>query len=226
MDVDYRVVVADDGSQDATAQLTDDFGPRISTLRLSHCGKGHAVREAMLSATGQVLAFTDADLPYDLAALRQGFGWIRRRECDVVLGTRHARGSGGLAQRRWLRRLASRAFRTVVKRLILDDLADSQCGLKLFSRRAAVEIFSRAQIDGFAFDVEVILLAQRLGLVCSAMPVTLVNETASTVSLARDVVPMLLDVMRVSVRLGHDPLVPQLQRGWGQLPVKQKRSAA
>ena len=72
--VDYRVLVADDGSTDRTAALTGGFGPRFSTLSLkNHGGKGRAVKTAMLSATGRVLAFTDADLPFDLAALRQGY---------------------------------------------------------------------------------------------------------------------------------------------------------
>src|SRR5487761_1451373 len=64
--VDYRVVVVDDGSRDRTARVSEQFGRRFSTLRLNaHAGKGAAVRQGMLAATGQLVAFTDADLPYD-----------------------------------------------------------------------------------------------------------------------------------------------------------------
>ena len=75
--IDYRVLVADDGSTDCTATLAQQFGPRCSTLRVTpQGGKGRAVRIAMLRATGRVLAFTDADLPFQLTALRQGCEWI------------------------------------------------------------------------------------------------------------------------------------------------------
>ena len=72
-------------------------------------------------------------------------------------------------------------------------MTDTQCGLKLFERRAALEIFGRATIDGFAFDAEVVMLTQRLGLPFRRVPVTLVHEFASTLSLRRNVLPMLSD---------------------------------
>ena len=76
--VDYRVLVADDGSTDRTAALTQRLGPRFSTLRIvPQGGKGRAIRIAMLRATGRVLAFTDADLPFQLSAMQQGYDWIR-----------------------------------------------------------------------------------------------------------------------------------------------------
>jgi dolichyl-phosphate beta-glucosyltransferase len=73
-DIRSRVVVVDDGSSDGTARLTDRFDRRFSTIRLpQRQGKGSAVRTGMLCATGGVVAFTDADLPFDLDALREGF---------------------------------------------------------------------------------------------------------------------------------------------------------
>ena len=102
--VDYRILVVDDGSTDRTAALTRDLGPRCSTLRLTpQGGKGRAVRTAMLRATGRVLAFTDADLPFKLTALRQGYQWIRRGACEVVFGARDIEGAENLARRRLLR---------------------------------------------------------------------------------------------------------------------------
>jgi dolichyl-phosphate beta-glucosyltransferase len=199
--VDYRLLVADDGSTDRTAALTRDLGPRCSTLRLTpQGGKGRAVRTAMLRATGRVLCFTDADLPFRLTALQQGCEWIRHGRCEVVFGARDIEGSENLAPRRLLRRLATFAFREVVRRLVSHEVTDTQCGLKLFSRRAALEIFSRATIDGFAFDAEVVLLTHRLGLPFRRVPVTLVNEFSSTLSLRRNALPMLLDVARLRWR--------------------------
>ncbi|MEN6406943.1 MAG: glycosyltransferase [Thermoguttaceae bacterium] len=199
--IDYRVLVVDDGSRDCTAELTRRFGPRFSTIRLSpQGGKGRAVRVAMLRATGRVLCFTDADLPFELSALRQGFQWIDEGGCDVVFGARDIDGAAYRAARRPLRRLATFAFREIVRRLVSREVTDTQCGLKLFSRRAAWEIFARSAIDGFAFDTEVVLLTHRLGLPFRRIPVTLVNEFSSTLSLRRHAIPMLLDVLRLRWR--------------------------
>lgn len=199
--VDYRVMVADDGSTDRTATLTRKLGPRCSTLRVTpQGGKGRAVRTAMLRATGRVVAFTDADLPFQLTALRQGYEWIHGRQCDVVFGARDIEGAEHKARRRLARRLATFAFREVVRRFVSREVTDTQCGLKLFDRLAALEIFSRATIDGFAFDAEVVMLTHRLGLPFRRVPVSLINEFSSTLSLRRNALPMLLDVVHVWLR--------------------------
>lgn len=199
--VDYRVVVADDGSSDRTAVLTRDMGPRYSTLRLiPQGGKGRAVRTAMLRATGRVVAFTDADLPFKLDALQQGYEWVRSGKCEVVFGARDIEGAENLATRRLMRRLATFAFREIVRRVVSREITDTQCGLKLFSRQAALEIFGRATIDGFAFDAEIVMLTHKLDLAFRRVPVTLVNEFSSTLSLRRNALPMLLDVIRAKMR--------------------------
>jgi dolichyl-phosphate beta-glucosyltransferase len=199
--VDYRVLVADDGSTDSTASLARNLGPRCSTLRVSpQGGKGRAIRMAMLRATGRVLAFTDADLPFQLDALRQGYEWISANHCSVVFGARDIKGAENLAPRRLARRMATTTFRAIVSRFVSREVTDTQCGLKLFARPAALEIFGRATIDGFAFDAEVVMLTHRLGLSFRRVPVTLVNEFASTLSLSRNALPMLLDVMKVWFR--------------------------
>ncbi|HEX5443023.1 MAG TPA: glycosyltransferase [Pirellulales bacterium] len=199
--VDYRVVVVDDGSQDGTALVSRRFGRRFSTLCLGRrCGKGAAVRQGMLAATGRVVAFTDADLPYDLGALRTACEWIETGECEAVFGARDIAGSACQARRRLSRIAASAAFRQVVKLAISRDVTDTQCGLKAFSRRAAIEIFSRTTLDGFAFDAEVVLLCHRLRLTFRRVPVRLVNEYSSTLSLSRHSGRMLRDVLWLAWR--------------------------
>ncbi len=224
--VDYRVLVADDGSTDRTAALTGGLGPRFSTLRLrNHCGKGRAVKTAMLSATGRVLAFTDADLPFDLAALRQGYDILSGGNCQVVFGARDLAGSRHLAPRHWSREMATRVFRAIVKTLISRQITDTQCGLKLFTRQAALDIFSRVNIDGFAFDAEVVFLTHRLGLAFQRIPVTLINDYASTLSLRRNALPMLAEVLRIWWRanFAHPrpaPRVVYLQEKLAEQPKK------
>jgi dolichyl-phosphate beta-glucosyltransferase len=198
---DYRILVVDDGSTDWTASIAAEYGPRCSAIRLAQCGgKGRAVRNAMLRATGRFLAFTDADLPFHLAAMQAGYDLLNRGQCRVVFGARDLPGSAFLARRHLARQMATRIFRAVVSRLVSHQVTDTQCGLKLFERRAALEIFSRTTIDGFAFDAEVVMLTHRLGLPFERIPVTLINDYASTLSLRRNSVPMLADVVRLWLR--------------------------
>ena len=194
--IDYRVLVADDGSTDGTPRLAAQMGPRFSTVSLArNRGKGAAVRNAMLRATGRVMAFTDADLPFELESLIQAYELVRDRRCEVVFGARDMAQSVHRAKRKLARTLATWLFREVVKRLVSREVTDTQCGLKAFSRRAAHEIFSRLTLDGFSFDAEVVFLAQRLGLEFQRIPVNLVREYGSTLSLRRHTLPMFRDIV-------------------------------
>lgn len=229
--IDYRVLVMDDGSRDGTATISDGFGPKFSTIRLARQqGKGAAIRQGMLVATGQIIAFTDADLPYDLSALKTACEWIRRGECEAVFGARDLTESRHEARRRASRIIASTVFREVVKRVISREVTDTQCGLKAFSRRAAREIFSRTTIDGFAFDAEVVLLARRLLLPFRRVPVTLVNEYSSTLSLSRHAGKMLRDVLGLGLRDwlagGRAPSVRWQSAASGEAEAQPQRRAA
>lgn len=199
--IDYRVLVINDGSVDRTTEIAASFGPRFSTLDMPcQSGKGAAVRTGMIAATGHVVAFTDADLPYDLAALRAGYAWVLRGGCDVVFGARDLEESRHDVPRKLSRSIATTVFRGVVSTLISRQITDTQCGLKIFSHRAAQAIFSQTQIDGFAFDAEVVYLTHYLNLAFRRVAVTLINEYASTLSLTRHALPMFTDVLKLRWR--------------------------
>jgi dolichyl-phosphate beta-glucosyltransferase len=226
--IDYRVVVVNDGSRDQTAHLTDNWGIRFSTISQANAGKGAAVRNGMVHATGRVVAFTDADLPYDLDSLRRGYEAIATGPSEVVFGARDLKESSVQAPRKLLRTLAHFVFRTAVQMLISWQVTDTQCGLKIFSRRAAHEIFSRTLIDGFAFDTEVVYLTRRLGLPFMRVPVTLINEYSSTISLTRHALPMLLDVIGLRWRAlrGKYDLAPVLRPAPKPVPAPSRSRAA
>ncbi|MFN7768426.1 MAG: glycosyltransferase [Planctomycetaceae bacterium] len=198
--VDYRVIVVDDGSSDGTSELVSDWGRYFSIVRQPNGGKGSAVRRGMLQATGRIVAFTDADLPYDLDALRNGYDQIYDHSVEVVFGARDLRESTTTVSRRLGRQIAHEVFRQCMRVLVSREVGDTQCGLKIFGRRAAREVFSRCVINGFAFDAEVVYLTHALGLSFSRIPVTLVNEYASTISLSRHALPMLGDVLAMRWR--------------------------
>jgi dolichyl-phosphate beta-glucosyltransferase len=227
--IDYRVLVVDDGSDDSTRTLTANRGPRFSTIIQPRSGKGAAVRSGMLAATGRVVAFTDADLPYELSALRAGYLAIEAGNCDVVFGARDLKDSAVRAQRKILRTMAHLAFRAVVRGLVSSTVTDTQCGLKIFKQSAARQLFALTQVKGFAFDAEVVFLTHRLGLRFLRVPVVLINEYSSTISLSRHALPMLADVIRVRLRAlggGYD-LAPRVGRVEpGPVMATRERAAA
>jgi dolichyl-phosphate beta-glucosyltransferase len=206
--INYRVLVVDDGSKDATATMTDPFGRRFSTIRQSNGGKGSAIRNGMLAARGRIVAFTDADLPYDLQALKIAYQTINSGKREVIFGSRTDKGSASTVDRQWMRTIASYVFRSFMSVLVSRQVTDTQCGLKVFSRRAARRIFSRTTVNGFAFDAEVVFLTHLLRLSFETNAVTLVNDYATTISLTRNAIPMLMDVIGVrfrALRNGYHP---------------------
>jgi len=206
-----EVLVVDDGSTDATASAAAAHPLGCGVLRLRrNSGKGAAVRTGMLVGQGRVIAFTDADLPYDLAALHWGCDVIDAGIASIVYGDRTIAGSEQSVSRSAARSVASRCFRAISRRLVSLDVGDTQCGLKVFRRDAAREVFHRVWTDGFAFDAEAILVARRLGYSAIGVPVRLVNEAGSTVSLRRHAPAMLRDMVAARIRHGHSAGPPNV----------------
>jgi glycosyltransferase involved in cell wall biosynthesis len=160
---EVEVLVVDDGSTDATVAAVEAIAAvdaRVRLLCLScNRGKGAAVREGMLAAKGELIVFTDADGSYGPSELDRIVGALA--ETPVAIGARVAT-RGPL-----IRRVASRVFSLAIRVLVGLPFPDTQSGLKGFRRAAAREIFRRARLDGFAFDVEALLLAGRPALTWS-----------------------------------------------------------
>lgn len=179
-------------------------------------GKGYAVRTGMLAATGDIAFFMDADLSTPLASIGQFLSHFAAHPAtDVLIGNRrHPRSVIGVPQG-LVRRKLSDAFNLVVQALILPGCADTQCGFKAFRHRADREVFSRQQLDGFSFDLEILLLAKRLGFTVEDLPVDWCDEPASTLRPLRDGLKMLRDifVVRSLVRrtLLENPLAAPLR---------------
>lgn len=191
-----ELIVVDDGSPDATAEEAAQAGADEVISLPGNRGKGAAVRTGMLAARGRTAAFTDADLAYSPDQLltvlaRVEEGW------DVVVGSRRHVDTTTLVRARRVREVAGRVFSVATSWLVLGQERDTQCGLKAFSAEAAQRIFSRSQLDSFAFDVEIFLLARRWGLKLTEVPVSVENFDASTVHLSSDAWRMVTDLWRV-----------------------------
>lgn len=200
-DYDWEVVVADDGSQDRTAQLVGQVivhHPNVRILRLPHQGKGWAVKNGMLAAQGKYRLLCDADLSVPIAQVERLLP-PRGPGSDIVLGSREAPGSARIGEpgRRYL---MGRMFNLLVSRLAVPGLDDTQCGFKCYRGEAAQELFQRQTMDGFSFDVEVLFLASQRGLTFSEVGVDWYYRPQSKVRPVRDSLAMTLDLIKIRWR--------------------------
>ena len=183
--LEHEVVVVDDGSTDRTPAVVAQLARRHPQIRLlrqeRHRGKGAAVRLGALSAAGQFVCFSDADLSTPIEELEPMLELLEHRY-DVVIGSRAHPASQILVRQHPLREALGKTFNRAARLVVRVPFADTQCGFKGFRRAAAQEIFRRSRIDGFAFDVEVVLLAQALGWSVGELPVRWAHAPSSRVN--------------------------------------------
>jgi dolichyl-phosphate beta-glucosyltransferase len=180
---EHEIVVVDDGSTDATADVARAAGDDVRVLRHeTNRGKGYAVRRGMLAATGARRLMTDADLSTPIEELAKLEAHIERG-FDIAIASRAVAGARIEVHQPAYREAMGRLFNVLVQGLLLRGLADTQCGFKLFTARAAEAAFLRCRLDGFSFDVEALYVARHRGLRIAEVPVTWRNDAATRVGL-------------------------------------------
>ncbi len=166
-DLRYEILVVDDGSSDDTVAVVDGLRGQIDGLRCIESkpnrGKGHAVRVGMLAARGHVRVMTDADGSVPAEQLPAIVNPIRLGHTDIAIGSRYTSGAAVEQKQPFYRVWWSRFANRVVQWTLIRGINDTQCGFKAFSAEAAEAVFRRATIDGWAFDLEALALATRLG---------------------------------------------------------------
>jgi dolichyl-phosphate beta-glucosyltransferase len=198
----YEIVFVDDGSKDRTREIVTSFGNESVRVVAydQNQGKGFAVKKGMLAARGKYRFFTDADLPYDLTAFLEAMHILLNRPCEVVAGARdHPESADRSGQTLW-RRTASKIFSAMVRLMLNVEIKDTQCGFKGFTAEAAEKLFSLTTIKGYAFDVELLTLAQALDLKVCKVPVALVERHHSKVRMSLDAPMMFRDVLKLCIR--------------------------
>jgi dolichyl-phosphate beta-glucosyltransferase len=195
-----EIIVVDDGSSDKTAELVSAVAAEKGSIRLLHGstnrGKGDSVRRGILEASGDLILMSDADLSTPIEEVEKFFPWIEQGY-DIVIGSRALKESDLIQKQPWYRQSMGRVFNLLVRTIVLEGLYDTQCGFKMFRSGPAKKIFAALKTEGFAFDVEVLLRARKIGCRIKETPVRWINSPQSKIRIMRDSFRMFLDLLKI-----------------------------
>ncbi|PKL78487.1 MAG: hypothetical protein CVV25_11400 [Ignavibacteriae bacterium HGW-Ignavibacteriae-4] len=196
-DYEYEIIVADDGSTDDTVAIANKFGSKVKAYALpKNTGKGAAVRMGMLKATGEIRIFTDADFSTPIYEIEKII-YSMKNNFDIVIGSRALDYGMVKEHQPFYREFMGKTFNKFVQLMVIKGIKDTQCGFKGFKADAAEDIFSRAKINGFSFDVEALYLARKAGYKIDEVPVEWYNDDRSKVNPITDSISMLLEIMKI-----------------------------
>ncbi len=198
--LDWEVLLVDDGSTDGTAERARGFAAEEKLpLRVvsypRNRGKGAAIRAGVLEASGDPILVSDTDLSTPLSEWSKLAGKLATH--PVAIGSRAIEQALVRRRQPFYRQLMGRTFNRLVRLLTVQGIGDTQCGFKLFRRDVARALFREARIDRFAYDVEILYVAQRRGIPIAEVPVVWVNSPESKVAVVRDSFRMLGDLFRI-----------------------------
>ncbi|MDX6692187.1 MAG: hypothetical protein QOG15_3644 [Solirubrobacteraceae bacterium] len=194
----WRIVIADNASTDATAQvagaLADDL-PGVHVLYLAEKGRGRALRAAWSRSEAEVVCYMDVDLSTDLRALLPLVAPLLSGHSDIAIGTRLARGSRVVRGAK--REVISRVYNRILHSTLATRFSDAQCGFKALRADVARELLPEVRDEGWFFDTELLVLAQRRGLRIHEVPVDWVEDPDSRVNIMRTALADLRGVARL-----------------------------
>lgn len=205
-----EVIVVNDGSSDKTPEM---IKKRISKFKFAkmittpHRGKAFAVKTGMLESKGKLVIFTDFDQSTPISESKKLMQKIKQGY-DIAIGSREAKGAKREKEPLY-RHLMGRVFNALVRIVLLNEFADTQCGFKMFTRQAAQKIFSQLKhydqqrpkhASVGAFDVEVLFLARKMGFKVVEVPIVWKHFKTQKVNPVRDSTKMALEVLQIRLR--------------------------
>ncbi|GMM51709.1 dolichyl-phosphate beta-glucosyltransferase [Starmerella bacillaris] len=204
----WEILIVDDGSKDRTVEIALNFARDNSVNEKIRCckfeanrGKGGAVTHGMNHASGEYILFADADNASDFSSLKSLLEAVKKStesgdERAVAIGSRaHLVHTQAVIKRSALRNALMRCFHLLVYFFGVRTIRDTQCGFKLFTRPAAAEIFPYMHTEGWIFDVEALLIAQRKNIPVNEIAISWHEVTGSKIDLARDSIQMAIDLV-------------------------------
>ena len=205
---EYEIIFSDDGSRDGCGDLVREWtdkaelkhGEVIVYTAEKNSGKGMAVRLGMMQSRGDYTLFTDCDRAYGCDIIVEMLKHIIEKKSDIVIGSR-AIGKDGYTGYTFMRKLASKTYMKALSLVAGFKHSDSQCGIKMFKGDVARRVFPLCEVCGWAFDLEVLMIAEKMGCTVSEFPVKVINHGESKVRLVQDSIKMLKDIQKIKKRV-------------------------
>jgi dolichyl-phosphate beta-glucosyltransferase len=195
---DAEVIVVDNGSTDKTAAVVAEFAktyPYVKFIQLAVRGKGRAVKAGMLAAKGEYRFICDADLSMPIEEISK-FLPPNHKGADVLIATREGNEAKRIGEP-YRRHLMGRILNFIVKLTAVGEFEDTQCGFKMFTRKAAEDLFQVQQMNGIGFDVELIYVALRRGYNVIDVPITWYYDPDSRMRLIQDSLNILREIWEI-----------------------------
>jgi putative flippase GtrA len=194
----WRIVIADNASTDGTPAVAARLAatvPGVDSLRLERKGRGRALRAAWSASSARVVCYMDVDLSTDLRALLPLVAPLLSGHSDLAIGTRLAHGARVVRGPK--RELISRSYNTLLHTTLRARFSDAQCGFKAVRADVLETLLPDVRDDGWFFDTELLVLAQRRGLRIHEVPVDWVDDPDSRVAIVRTAIDDLRGVARL-----------------------------
>jgi dolichyl-phosphate beta-glucosyltransferase len=187
-----EIIVVDDGSSDRTsevasnAEVEEDVSLKIMAYK-EHAGKGKAVKTGIMEAGSDLIMFIDSGNCVPYGNISRGIDLLKNDGCEIAHGSRFLAGSHITQHRKHYRKLVSFLFRKYIRIFsrIPKNLTDTQCGLKIYRKEIAHELYAACISDGFLFDVEIILRAREKGYRIMEFPIEWTSDPDSRLSVSR-----------------------------------------
>lgn len=194
-----ETIVVVDASPDDTVSAASKFKATMPHLRVieerKNKGKGGAVKIGVMEAKGKYVLFADAD---NSTPIEQADKLLKFADSyEMVIGSRYCRGGKLAIPQPFSRRLGSRVLNFLIQTIAIWGIKDTQCGFKLFETGAAQKIFSRVTLSNFSFDIELFVIAKKLGYRIKEVGITWYDNPHSTVNPIKDGLRMIVDSWKV-----------------------------
>ena len=215
-----EILVVDDASIDGTAAILAKIAATNDIIQvITHSenrGKGAALQTAVGVARGDIIGCVDSDLAYPPSVYPGFLEAVKGEQAHLAIGNRYHVGSDKLAEYPLVRRMASKAFRLVIRSLGISATSDTQCGIKFFSKRAASFLFARLKSPGFLYDLDILSMASILKLRIIEVPVTMQLQGESNVRVHRQLLPVFQGLVKLLNRRVYRSHKASLEKAWRQ----------